>query len=74
MVRAPVVGAEPVLLLDRNPGQLTAPARQVVRHPSLLVLALNQLVTSRPTTLGSVIASRLLEVTGVVGGGLAAVS
>src|SRR5258707_10031911 len=42
----PVVGVEPVVLLDRDPGQLAALARQLVRHPGVLLLALEQLVTS----------------------------
>src|ERR1700743_1212003 len=42
----PVVGGEPVLLLDRHPGQLAALARQLVPHPGVLLLALQQLVTS----------------------------
>jgi hypothetical protein len=45
-VRVPVVGVEPVLLLDRDPGQLAALARQLVPHPGVLLLALKQLVTS----------------------------
>ena len=40
----PVVGIKPVLLLDRNPGQFAALARQLVRHPGVLLLALKQLV------------------------------
>src|SRR5260221_1757295 len=42
----PVVGVEPVVLLDRDPRQLAALARQLVRHPGVLLLALEQLVTS----------------------------
>lgn len=42
----PVVGVEPVLLLDRDPGQLAALARQLVRHRGVLILGLEQLGTS----------------------------
>jgi hypothetical protein len=37
---------KPVFLLDRDPGQLAALARQFVRHPRVLLLALKQLLTS----------------------------
>src|ERR1035438_9239929 len=42
----PVVGVEPVVLLDRDPGQFAALARQLVRHPGVLLLALKQLIPS----------------------------
>src|SRR5919106_5960559 len=40
---APLVGLEPVLLVDPNPGQLLPPPRQLVAAPGKLLLGLQQL-------------------------------
>src|SRR5262249_46302451 len=40
----PVRGAEPVLLLDHDPGQLAPLARQLVPHPGVFLFPLGQLV------------------------------
>src|SRR6185437_11743768 len=42
-----LVGVEPVLLVDRDPGQLAALAGQLVPAPRVLLLALQQLVPGR---------------------------
>jgi len=42
----PVVGVEPVFLVDRDPGQLVALARQLIAPPGVLLLTLQQLRTN----------------------------
>jgi hypothetical protein len=42
-----LVGLEAVLLLERDPGQLAALACELVAHPGVFLLALEQLLASR---------------------------